>query len=289
MKRILNFITVIFLLIANENFPQDGVWVETTASVLAANITPDEAKKQALDNARAEAIKQVVGIKIAEETYRSVTESQSSTQDDFFDVFSKLNRSTASGKIVEEIPEYSVSIQNETPVYTVKLNAKVIEEKGKPDYGFTAEIVMSQDVFFDRGSIKKNDIIEFKLWASKNCYLYLFNVMSNDSVQLVIPNKYINDNFYSIDRHEQEFVRKMNAIELKFRASLPEGKSLVKEALLLVALKEKIDFFSNNLSTDGQGVIPTYKAAITDIMNWLVRIPADMRTEAFKSFTIKKM
>ena len=75
---------------------------------------------------------------------------------------------------------------------------------------------------------------------------------------------------------------------MKFRVTLPEGKSIAKEAFYLIALKDKIDFVSYNFSKDKNNIIPTYKAAITDIMNWLIKIPTDRRTEAFASFEIRK-
>ena len=277
------------LIISFTCFAQDGVWVKTTGRFNGANVTPEEGKRKALEIARGEAIKQVVGLKVTEETFRNVSESQQNDQQtDYFDVFSRLNRSTSSGRIIDE--EYSIEtiLENDVPIYIAKLSAKVVEEKGEADPGFNVGINMSRDVYYSRSDvISENDAIEFEIIASKDCYIYLFNIMSSDSVQLVLPNQYIENNFYDTNKAEQEFEKLMNNLGMKFNVYLPADKSMANEAFLVIALKDKVDFKSDNFHQDGLSIIPTYRAAMTDIMSWLIQIPADMRTEAFRSFEIR--
>ena len=127
------------------------------------------------------------------------------------------------------------------------LTAKVVEEKGEADPGFNVGINMSRDVYYSRSDvISENDAIEFEIIASKDCYIYLFNIMSSDSVQLVLPNQYIENNFYDTNKAEQEFEKLMNNLGMKFNVYLPADKSMANEAFLVIALKEKIDFTSAN-------------------------------------------
>ena len=269
---------------------QSAQWIEAEGECYAVNITPEEARQKALSAARADAIQKAVGVKVSEETFSNVSEALTGTNaSEFNDFFSKFNRTSSYGRIIEEeITNLPPVFNNDIPVYRVKLRAKVADEKGKPDPGFKAEIILKNPVLYDRGNPLANDIIDFKLWASKDCYLYLFNIMSNDSVQLVFPNKYISNNYYSAAAQQQEFEKQMKMINLTFYASLPTGKNIAVEGLMLIALKEKIDFSSPNLSRDGQNIIPTYKGALTDIMNWLVRIEMEKRTEAFAAFEIRR-
>ena len=283
---------LLLLVIANvfQLYSQDGVWIETTGYFNGANVTPEEGKRKALELARAEAIKQVVGLKVTEETYRSISESQTgSEQSTYFDVFSRLNRTTTTGRILDEDYTFNTIVDNGTPKYYAKLRAFVVEEKGEIDPSFKVEINLLKDVYFVRSNIvSENDVVEFTISATKDCYIYLFNIMSNDSVQLIIPNQYIKNNKYEISKTEQEYEKEIKKLGMKFNVGLQDGKSLGKEAFYVIALKDRFDFTSENFNKDELSIIPTYKAAITDIMNWLIQIPANKRTEAFSSFEIRK-
>lgn len=286
-----NFLIIVLIIIAiSQNFGQSGQWVETEGRYIGANVTPEEGQKRALELARSEAIKKAVGVRITEETFRSVSESQiGDKQNDYFDIFSRLGRSTSTGKILEEKYEFQTLVENNFPVYYVKLNALVAEEKGEPDPNFKVNIFMPREVFYDRGNKQKSDNLEFKIDASEDCYIYLFNILANDSVQLLIPNNYLKDNYFLPANAEQEYEKKIRSMGMSFTVGLPPGKVSQTEALYVVALKEKNDFTSVNLSKDDFSVIPTYKAAITDIMNWLIQINPNKRTEYFKSFEIRKL
>jgi len=286
----LKTILTIFILTSLTCYSQEGTWVETTGRYLGANVTPDEGKARALDLARSEAIKIVVGVKVTEEIYRNVSEiSLSENSSGYIDIFSRLSRSTSNGKIIDEKHSFTTEIENNIPVYVAHLNAYVVEEKGEPDPGFNVKINMPKDVYYARSKVlSENDAVEFDIRASKDCYIYLFNIMSSDSVQLILPNQYVKNNFYDTNKDEQGFEKMMENLGMKFNVYLPKNKNFGKEAFLVIALKEKIDFISDNLSKDGLSIIPTYKAAMTDIMSWLIQIPVDMRTEAFASFEIRR-
>jgi len=281
---------ITFILISFPSYSQDGIRVETIGRISGANLTPSEGKAMALDLARSEAIKKVVGIKVSEEIYRNVSEtSLSENSSEYIDIFSRLGRTTSNGKVIEEDYTITTELENNIPIYVAHLSALVVEEIGEPDPGFNVEINMPKDVYYARSNVlSENDAIEFNIWASRDCYIYLFNIMSSDSVQLILPNQYVENNFFNITKTEQEFEKAMKNLGMKFNVYLTPKKSFGKEAFLVIALKEKVDFISDNLSKDGLSIIPTYRAAMTDIMSWLIQIPVDMRTEDFASFEIRR-
>ena len=80
---------------------QNHTTVTVQGSCISENLTPSEARRIALDNARLEAIKQVVGTSISEETYRKVSES-TETNNKIHDAFSRLSFSISAGKIISE-------------------------------------------------------------------------------------------------------------------------------------------------------------------------------------------
>ena len=285
MKKI-SVYCILGLLICIDIPAQTGKWAEVSGVCNGANITPAEGWKRAIDNARANAIKEVVGVHITEEVYRNISETSIDETSRIYDAFSKLSRSNSSGKIVEEeILDRETLVENDVPVYKVKLRVRVVEDTGNDDPEFTVKIIMPKSVFYVRGS-NRSDELTFDIWASKNCYLYLFNILSNDSVSLLIPNSYIRDNYYSVDKEVQEFEKVLS--NLSFEVALPPGKDYVIEALYIVAMKNKLDFVSSSLTGSEGGIIPGYQAAIADIQAWMIQVPRDQRTEALKSFEIRK-
>jgi hypothetical protein len=277
---------IIYFLLLGSTIAQSGKWAEAVGICNGANITPAEGWKTAINNARANAIKEVVGVHITEEVYRNISETSSGDESNIHDAFSRLSRSNSYGKIIEEeILDRQTIIENDIPVYKVNLRAKVVEDEGKDDPGFSVEIIMSKNVFYDKRP-NSSDELKFDIWASKNCYIYLFNILSDESVSLLIPNKYIQNNFYSTEKDIQEFEKQLS--NLSFEVGLPAGVDNVIEALYIVALKNRFDFVSNNISLSMEGIIPTYQAAITDIQSWIIQVPRDQRAEFLKSFEIRK-
>ncbi|MGD0037105.1 MAG: DUF4384 domain-containing protein [Bacteroidota bacterium] len=268
---------------------QEGKWTITTGRYIGTDVTPDEGKKHALDIARAEAIKQVVGVKVSEELFRNVGELMNGKEtEEYFDTFSKLSRSTAVGRILKEQVQYITTIENELPVYKVTLRALVAEEEGTPDPTFKVELSLRNPLLFDRGDVSKNDGLQFKIIATQHCYLYVFNLLSNDTVQLILPNKLVRNNLFDIEKKVQDYERDIRQMEMRFTVGLPKGSGRAKEALYVIALKDNIKFNSEHFSQEGNNTIPTYKSAIIDIMNWLVQIPAERRTETFQSYEIRR-
>lgn len=267
------------------------MWIEVDGSCVVANITPEEARERAIINARNEAIKQAVGVQVSEDITRSVTEDMINSESTVYDNFSKLSRSTSFGKIIKEEPllKDELTLAGNTPVYNVRIKALVVKDEGNPDYGFEVKINMEKDIFFCRRS-QPSEEIKFSIWASRDCYIYLFNLMSNDSVQLIIPNQYISiNNKFIAGSEKQQFESDLENYGISFSAQLPPGKDLVTEAFYIIALKEKVDFYSDNKETLENGIITTSNAAMTDIQNWLMKIPRNMRTEQLKAFQIRSI
>ena len=268
----------------------DTNWTEATGRCYSTDVTPNEGWRRAQRDAEANAIRDVLGVKITDATFGVKAESMGSKNaSNYFSLFSELSRSTTSGHIVaEDILNKSLEIENDYPVYTVKIRAVVTKDTGESDPGFRIHIHLNKEVYFDRGSPDLNDAVKFSITASENCYLYLFDIMSNDSVLLLIPDPYFTDNYYSATEGPAGFDRKLASLPIKLRVGLPPGKDISTEMLYLVALKKKVNFFSPHMTKASLGIIPTYKSALLDLQKWLVMIPRNMRTSTSASFTIEK-
>jgi hypothetical protein len=268
---------------------QDATWVTTSGRYVGNDVTPDEGKHRALDIARGEAIKQAVGVKVQEEVFRNMGELMKGKQtEEYFDTFAKLSRSTAVGRILKEEVHYATEVEKDIPVYMVSLSALVAEEKGIPDPAFHVEVTLGNPVLLDRGDALKNDELLFKITATQHCYLYVFNLLSNDTVDLILPNKFLRNNLFDSEKKEQDYERDIRQMGIRFIVVLPKGTARTKEALYVIALKDNIEFKSEHFIQNGDNTIPTYKSAMSEIMNWLVQIPADRRTESFQSYEIRR-
>ena len=66
-----NYVFLLVLIIGGCHLvlAQDAKWVIAAGRSVAGNVTPDEGKQRALDIARGEAIKEVVGVRVQEELF----------------------------------------------------------------------------------------------------------------------------------------------------------------------------------------------------------------------------
>ncbi|MFB6280299.1 MAG: hypothetical protein ABEK75_12405 [Salinibacter sp.] len=71
--------------------------VEVSAEVYAGNKTPEEARRQAIDRAQAEAVRRVIGTQVQAQRQRSQIE----TGDEVVSRFSQVVRTGASGRVVD--------------------------------------------------------------------------------------------------------------------------------------------------------------------------------------------
>ena len=263
-----------------------GISVTVTKSYTNPETSPEEGKRKTLELARAEAIAQAAGIKVVAETYYNKSETtKGSSSEDYFESFSNLSRSTASGRIVDESVNYTTGLSADgTPIYTAVLNACVVKDSSSADPSFIVEFKLDKSVYLDKGSTDENDALNFSVSSSKHCFIYLFNILANDSVQLLIPNKYVPTAEYNPAKKEQDFQRILRELNAKFTVQLPAGKNRSKEALYLVALKDNVNFpFAKH-----NGFYLSASAAYKDIMQWMTTIPPERRTEAFQSYEIIK-
>jgi hypothetical protein len=289
---------LVFCFLTSNIYTQEEEWVETEGRVFGANITPEEGRKKALDDARSEAIKIVVGVKVSQETFGTNYEKldvKNKKNSEYNETFQIISRSSSNGKITkEEIISETTQLDKNTkiPVYIVKIRALVAREEGKPDKSFTAELEMNNEsnVYMDRNPWGKNDAMEVYIKTSKDCYIYLFNRLENDSIIMLFPNERITDNYFKKSDEKSQFMDIFKGAGLGFGYELPEGVTSTTESLYLIACKEQVEFTSENMTLYAGTFnrLPNYKAAMLDIMNWLVQIPLDERTAAMVSYEIRK-
>lgn len=295
MQTKISIIIVFFFAVFGSLYAQDGVWVESEGIVFGSNITPEAGKERAIENAMAEAVRKVVGVKVSEETFGTKFEKldlKDKTKSQYDESFLITSRSTTCGVVTQkEIISESVEMDKKynVPIYKAKIRAYVVREEGKPDPAFKVEVELNKDIFYDKGNPKANDLIEVYIKSTADCYLYLFCRMEDNQVIILFPNDDNKDNRFKGNGNKNQFMDIINSTVNIFGYALPEGKTKTTESLYLIATKDKIPFTSENLSLYGTfNAIDNYKTALMDILSWVVQIPADRRTSATVSYEIKK-
>jgi hypothetical protein len=245
------------------------------------NITKEEARRLAIEDAERNAVEQVAGVTVSADTLVSN-----------FTVSSDVISAIPYGKIIErEIIEEDIQvIKDETKdktkgrpssIYHVKLKAKVAKEKGSIDPYFKLEASLNRSVF------KDGEEMQIKIKPARDCYITIFNILEDDSVLTLIPNRHIRDTLIKANEYlifPDESMVKMG-INLKVHGV--EGKNVTKEKIYILCFKQPVDFGSKF----EEGIFGTYKGAtafIRELKREVVDIPLSERAERFLPYEIRR-
>ena len=283
MKKLF-LITVLFVVSSNLFAQEVSDWIKTTGKCIAANITTEEAQRNAVERAKNEAIRQFIPQDITTE----IVDIMSEGEDGVNEAFSRVSRSTISGLVVEERGldvKWTEELGYPTVTVTLEVKVKRVEGRFDPNFKVVLKLDKTPAVYYVRDH-GKNDAVHFKIEASKDCFLYVFNRTSDNMVQLVMPNAYIKNTEYILNEKEQDYESMLRRIS--FEVSLPEGRKSSMESLFVIALKEYYDILSDpDWDKVIEGDLSTL-GAMVKIYKWLSSIPASERAESFVSYQILK-
>jgi len=260
----------------------DG-WVEAEGQARLVNITPEEARRRALQDARERAIMFAVGIEVQAHTLMREEESDEWTGDAFY----SLSQQTSAGRIVEEKPAEWESF--EIPgkplaiiVYRARIQVKVAEEKGVPDPDFEVEVAVNKERFLE------GEEMRLAITATRKCYLNVLNLTAVDTVVVLLPHQYRQerlvvpgDTLWIPDADEK-------AMGIRYRVVLPAGREKATEMIKVVATREPHRFGQGMEKSSIFNQVPTRQAALMELMRWMVQIPRDKRAEAQVVYEVRK-
>jgi len=253
----------------------DG-WFQVTESVMIENITPGKAKEIAIQKACSKAIEFYSGIEISGRILKIQAENQNQI---LIDNFSSITQQTAQGIIIEKeiLKDEIISKENQLlKVITIKL--KVEKQKGEKDPSFQISANLNREYF------KDSEEMELSVKSSKDCYLTILNICSNDSVYVIFPNKFRVDNYIKSGELFQLPNSNDKSIGLYFPVTLLPNKNDDFEMIKVIATKQKINF-SSVYSFSAYG---TYQSALNDLQKWLLKIPRDEIEEIDLQYFIGK-
>ena len=267
-----------FILFTPLVFAQDATWVTVEGIAAMENVTKEEARRIAIENALGRAVEEVVGTNIVAETivinYR---------------ISGDIVKAMPYGKVIDrEIIEEGVGEIRQkgrtTPslIYRVKMKAKVIQEKGSIDPYFKINATLNRAVF------KEGDDMQIKVIPTKDCYVTIFNILEDEKVIILIPNRYKGNNF--IKAHEtfifpDEDDKKMG---IKLISHVPEERKTVAEIIYVLGLKQPLRFDTARFRAGIFGVYNGKTAFINDLIKEIIDVPPSERAESFLQYRIAR-
>jgi len=272
-----------FALLAQPGSQSNPPVTEGFASM--AEMTQLQARAAALNEARAEAVRIVAGTKIQSENIGIKSESmQNGKTISMQDFFASVNRDVAYGHVVneevlEEGPVTYTNLPGKPPqlYYRVKIRAQVALEQCEPDPTFGVLVKTNKALYCE------NEIMTIDIKATQDCYIYVFNIMANDSLLVLFPNLYMQNNWLKADS-----TLHLMPEGLSLQVSLLPGMQRATELIYVVATKRRYNNFATKWSDEDEVLrsTATKSFAFIELPRWLANIPPDQRTDRVVAYEI---
>lgn len=248
--------------------------VEVERELYASNKTLDEARRQAIERAQAEAVRRAIGTQVQAER-RSTTIERG---EEVVSRFSQVVRTGASGRVVEsEVLAEELRERDGNRFQYVRIRATVQPATGQPDPGFEVNLRLTDEdqTFVAHDRREESDEIIAEIEVTKDAYLTLFNV-TPDTLQVIWPNPYSTDTFVSGGSTVQFPSEKQRRV-YRLRAEVPEDRDQITERMVAVATKQRVPFREIPKRRIEDGVLKTAQASVQALNRWLVDIPLGQR------------
>ena len=261
------FVAIILLLSANSSIAQKTTKLTgiVGTAYITGDVSPNEAKAQALNEAKINALK-AAGIAEDISTYQLLFTSQQ--KNDFTQFFSSSIQSEMRGAVqnYEIISERTYCKNEDEIVCEVKINATVIKYDTKPDNTFDAHIEGIKAVY------NNNENLTFNINTTQNCYLTIFNITDKEAI-VMYPNKYEKQQALTAMQRYRFPQAKIN-----YTLSTDDQKQETNR-LIFVFTKTHISFIKMN---------PDQTTTLDHIFNWIYSITPDQRKVEYVTLAITK-
>ena len=266
---------------------QAGDTVTVTQRVLmAGDVTPAEAKRQALERALAEAVRRVSGVRVQAAQLGVGDDRNGRVNDSFMSVvqLDAAGRATDYRILDERFHTEQHPTLGAQLYLELRALVTIAREHGAIDPGFKVGVSLNDALFFDGGgSIDGNDELIATITSSQDAWLTVFGIVG-DSAQLLLPNALMSDNHAVAGRATELPAREWRDRGVHFRASLPRDEKARRELVVVVATRKPVQFTTPTPLTDAvSAAFP-----MMDIQKWLVTIPLDQRAIAFAAYEVRR-
>lgn len=249
------FLYIIFLFSASPLFAQTKE-VYATGSWEITNITPEQAKSKAIEEAKANALQQA-GVS---EVFTIMNSETISNQLSYFvsSSNSELSGEITGYKIIKE----NILTEGVHLLYTVNIRATVRIKKNKRDLEFDAYIQGIKETPYRDG-----ENISFSIHPTKVCYLHIFWFDENGKGDIVYPNKAESSQMLTANESN------LFPITQDYKIRKETEEPIESVSIVFVLTKQNIPYTTQNITVD-------------NFHNWVLSIPPALRIIKFNNIFI---
>jgi hypothetical protein len=237
---------------------QEPIWVVVEGVIpFGPDTTLGEAKSRSRDEARRKAIEQAVGAFVKSQTI--VYNAQ---------VADDLVQSLVRGIVIEEqvieegVRQFETGLGPKALQYATRLRAKVKPVRMERRGNFVLKAELNKAVF------SEGEEMQIRAVATRDSYLHIFNVGQDDTVTVLLPNRFTRNNFVEAQKElafPDEAQREMG---IRLRVFPPAGAKKTLEKIKLIATTTKIDLIQGKIR---EGTFATYPGKDTTLVTDLLK------------------
>lgn len=253
-------------------------------SVVAEGMAPfmkdlslDEVKGRARDEARRNAIEQAVGVFV-----RSTTVLHNSQ------IADELIASVARGVIEEErwLEEEIRDIQDDKHrgqklhIYHSKVKALVRPVRVERRAGFELQASLNKQVF------QEGEEALIKVRSSQPAYLHLFSVTQDGSVTMLMPNHFVKRNYFPANQEVVFPGDALRTLGVRLRVTLPHGARKAVEYIKVIAIRKPVHLVKDQGDQAQESAFHTFSGAEGGMIHDLVKRLALLEDEDWTETTL---
>jgi len=240
--------------------------------IIAGKITPAEAQREALNQAKVEALR-MAGVTENLQSYQTLFKSE--VNNDFSEFFSSDVQAELQGAVKEfEVVKEERRADGSVFIFEVTINATVILYDAKPDPTFNIRVEGVKGIY------EEGENLTFSIFSTKDCYLHIFGI-TDAYTSLLYPNS----------------IEELKMIEASKKVEFPLGnydyplfKSTKEPELtrvVFVFTKEPVKYLNFQKKVDPDGGFEEWITNSEDIFSWVYSMMPDMRKLDYQVFTVR--
>lgn len=275
---------LLFLSVSGKAYGQ-GQWYTGVGEALMLEVGYEEACVRARDKALKSALEKASGTEVWSSNL--LYKMESNDIDGITDLFVSMIRTQTFGRIINQADTSCEMIPGSPPRCRYLGRFEVVPDTGRPDSEFALSLKLNGQA--DVLNLLNGDRIAISVGATKDCYLTLFNVYSNDSLSVIFPNNLVKDNFLARGSI-------LNIPPAKsgwsLTANLLPGRDHDQETIIAVVTKVRHPFrfagLGKEWADDSITKLHSMPDALGTINRWLMDIEIDQRATAMVMYRIHK-
>lgn len=250
------------------------VIVDTTLT-FSLNVPPAEARNQTLALARQEALRRAVPEEVLDVSLLTDMQAQTGKTLEEQTAKSIFALSTRAGMIVEEqIVEDTPEIRKKLLYYRIRLKAGVQPVQGQRDPALDFQLTVNNT------NLRDGEKLVITAQANRDGYLYVFEFLSDNSVQLMFPNGFAKQNLIKANQRFTLPTPSELAQGIAYKVVARKDVKVTNEVIYAVFSLQPIAGWEKFTQIQ-QGYVnwTAGDESFTQFQRWLLRIPLDQRVE----------